>query len=107
MSIQFRTDELMEALQYSNHPMAGDVIARFEQLADEAAVYVAEALDLDVVGDGKFEGVGLAGLCVPFAPSSVTQPLPEFFKEYAGTAIGDEGGEFLAIQEEMKEEIEA
>lgn len=81
MSYQMKIDEVLEALLNSNHPAADAFQGVLEQTANAMAICLAASQGV-VAGVGTFEGVGFAGLCVPFFPALEGQPLPECMDGY-------------------------
>lgn len=81
MSYQLRADEVLEALQSTNHPMTEQLVQEVEAAVQRAADAVSEALHIDN-GLATFEGLAFAGLCVAFFPSYEGQPIPEIFEDH-------------------------
>lgn len=89
MSYQLRTDEILEALSLSGNPAAAEYVRKVEAAANEAAQFLAQITGT-AAGIGDFQGLGFAGLCVPFRPAFQGQPLPELL---AGFDNPNEWGE--------------
>ncbi|MCG7629051.1 hypothetical protein MHM88_14665 [Epibacterium sp. MM17-32] len=82
MSIQLKTDEMLEVLFYTGHPQAALFQRQLEQLADTMADEVAEVLQINRNGPASFEGLAFAGTCAPFEPRSRDQPCPGFLLDF-------------------------
>jgi len=69
MSIQLNIDEMLEILNFLEHPDYQRVKEVTEDLATELAQMV-EVVEprLVSIGDAFFEGTGFAGTCAPFEP---------------------------------------
>jgi len=76
MAYQLRSDEILEALSRSKEPRAADYIKLVELATQSAAEYLAGLAGCKC-GDGAFESLAFAGLCVPFHPAFKGQELPE------------------------------
>lgn len=89
MSIQLKTDEMLEIIGAIDVERAAALQKRLEALATEMAQFIGHHFDCEY-GDATFEGTAFAGTCAPFNPKRVGQELPECFAHY------DEGGDWEA-----------
>lgn len=81
MSYQMKPDEILESLQNCNHPSADAFERALCSLVDAMAVMLAQSQGI-VAGRAHMEGVGFAGICVPFMPAYDGQPLPACMADY-------------------------
>lgn len=90
MSYQMKLDEILESLIESNHPAASAFQTMAESLANQMGQALADHLDIEA-GEGSFEGMAFAGLCVPFNPKYADQPLPECMEGHDDSGAWGEG----------------
>lgn len=76
MSYQMKPDEILESLQNCGHPSAAEFERALCSVTNLMALALAQSQGI-VAGVGTFEGVGFAGVCVPFFPAYDGQPLPD------------------------------
>lgn len=76
MSYQLKIDEILEALSLADAPRYQEFRTKIEAAANEAAEYLAEHTGT-IAGVGDFQGLGWAGLCVPFFAKHEGQEIPE------------------------------
>ena len=85
MSLQLNLDEMLEALGDIDHPEFADILKGVENLANRAAVLLAEHFDC-LTDTATFDGVAFAGTCAPFRPKFAGQDCPEGLSQF------DDGG---------------
>lgn len=76
MSVQLTADEIIEAMQQSDHPRMKVHKAALEALVTAMAHDLADHIDIDA-GKAEYMGRDLAGLCVPFQPRHRNQKMPD------------------------------
>ncbi len=81
MSIQLKTDELLEIILELGPPEVITFRVQLESLTQAMADRVAHHFGV-TAGQATFQGVDFAGTCCPMHPAFEGQPMPEIFGHY-------------------------